>query len=231
MLSHTLAVSPILLVSVVDNGDAAVLSDGIDVVDAGTPHALLSELMRTGAPLRDVLIRVVSTPDAHSLHQALIAVREFSAAGYPVDAIVVTRVPGAGDGWPKAWAVPQQARVSAFTAGSPVPVLTLRLRPQQRMVPRSMASTPCRQMPKPGVPAAQGDGYSWTIPIDGLAAVREVRIGQEGPELVLELDGHAVRRPLPPVLIRCIAIRADETPDGVVVAFERDPSLWPEGAS
>lgn len=220
--------SPVLLASVVDNGDAAVLASTENIVDAGTPKALLDELMRTGASLGGSLIRIVTTPDEAALGEAAATARAFSAAGYPVDAIVVTRVPAARDGWPKTWAEPQRARVDAFITDSPVPVLPLRLRPQRRMVPRTMVVAPIRAMPDMPAPEPSGEHFTWSLPVDGIASVRDLGIGQGGGHLVIRLDGREVRRPLPSVLTRCLATKAEETASGVTITFERDARVWPQ---
>lgn len=216
-----------LLASVLDNGDAAVLAEADGVTDAGSTHALLSQLM-THAPQGDVRIRIVTTPDQRALDDARWAVRAFSAAGYPIDAVVVTRVPGVRDGWPKAWAAPQRDRVEAFTAASPVPVIALRLRPQRRSIPRTMPITPARALPVAAAPEPTAAGYRWRLPVDGIDGAMELRVGQEGGVLVLELDGALVRRPLPAVLARCNATAAHEVDDGIVVDFARDPDQWPQ---
>lgn len=223
--------SPVLLASVLDNGDAAVLAESDGVVDAGSIHALLEELMQAGAAIDAVAVRIVTTPDLRALAGAQHAVRAFSAAGHPVDAVIVTRVPSSKGGWPKAWAQSQRATVESFAAACPVPVVPLRLRPRTRVVPRAMPSAPLRERPLASAPQATADGFRWHLPIDGIDAVSELAIGQEGERLVIQLDGVVVRRPLPAVLSRCIATQASETADGITVAFVRNPDLWPEGAA
>lgn len=223
--------SPVLLASVLDNGDAAVLAESDGVIDAGSVRALLEELMDAGSSIGAVTIRILTTPDAHALAGAQHALRAFSAAGHPVDAVVVARVPAAKDGWPKAWAAAQQASVQAFSAACPVPVVPLRLRPRARAVPRTMPSAPLRERPVASAPQATAGGFTWHLPIDGIGAVSELAIGQEGERLVIDLDGVRVRRPLPAVLSRCIATDAQETTDGVTVSFVRNPDLWPKAAA
>jgi hypothetical protein len=223
--------SQVLLASVVDNGDAAVLAAAEHVVDAGTSDALLHELMRTEAPLGSTVIRIVTTPDASALREASATACAFSAAGYPLDAIVVTRVPSARDAWPKAWAQPQRERVIAFMDGSSVPVLPMRLRPQRRIVPKSMPAAPVRVVPIVDPPQASGEYFTWSVPIDGIASVSKLRVGQEGGQLVFDLDGREIRRPLPSVLLRCEATNAHETESGLTITFKRDPRVWPEDAA
>ena len=219
-----------LLASVLDNGDAAVLAAGDGVVDAGSVHALLDQLM-THAPAGEVRVRIVTTPDRPALDDARWAVRAFSAAGYPVDAVVVTRVPMPGDGWPKAWAGAERSRVATFASSCPVPVVTMRLRPRRRVVARRMPALAPRALPVAGVPAATASGYTWRVPVDAIADVAELRIGQDGDRLVIGLDATTVRREPPAVLARCMAIAAREVEDGIEVDFVRDPELWPAGAA
>ena len=218
-----------LLASVLDNGDAGVLAAAPGVTDAGSVHALLDQLMEAGSSIGEVVIRVVTTPDARALADARWAACAFSAAGHPLDAIVVSRVPMARDGWPKAWATAQRVRVEGFAAASPVPVLPLRLRPAARVTPRSMPLTPARPRPVTPAPEATATGFRWQLPIDGIADVRALQVGQDAGQLILDLDGARIRRPLPSVLARCLATQAQETDAGVVVDFARDPRLWPEG--
>lgn len=216
-----------LLASVLDNGDAAVLAEAPGVTDAGSVHALLAQLMQH-APVGPVPIRIVTTPDATALDEAQWAVRALSAAGYPVDAIVVTRVPLARDGWPRAWADPQRDRVETLARTSPVPVIPLRLRPQRRVVPRTMPTEQVRAVPVTPAPQPTGAGFAWHVTVDGIAQVRRLAIGQDGGALVIDMDGTVVRRALPAVLARCIATSAEETETGVTVAFIPDPQAWPQ---
>lgn len=221
--------SRLLIASVVDNGDAATLASGTpDAIDAGPIAELLAELARTGVDLGSALLRLVTTPDAEALAAAHRWVAACSAAGHPVDAVVVTRVPRTADGFPKRWAAPIRERAESFARECAVPVITMRLRPRVRQVPRRIDSTPRRALPHSPAPLAKDAGFSWRIEIDGIDHVDDVQVGTRGDRLIINLDGVEVSRRLPSALARCHATGA-HIDAAITVAFEPDPQQWPHG--
>ena len=210
----------LLLASVVDLGDAAVLASGTaEAVDAGPVDDLIEELTSRRIAPGSARIQRVATPDELVLEATLSALARCSAAGHPVDAVVITRVPRRGDGWPAAWARGQRERLAAFAPRCPVPVISVRLRPRRRLVSRALPTTSMRELPRVGDPVAHGDGFAWFLPVDALEAIDELRVGTSGEDLVLELDGVRVRRRLPAALTRCRATGAHADAHGITVAF------------
>lgn len=219
--------SRLLLASVVDNGDAATLVSGTPGgIDAGPVAELLAELARTGVDLGSALLRLVTTPDAPALAAAHRWVAACSAAGHGVDAVIVTRVPRTADGFPKSWTAPICERAEAFARECAVPVITMRLRPRGRQVPRRIDPTPCRVQPHAPAPLATDTGFSWRIEIDGIDHVDDVQVGTRGEHLIINLDGVEVSRRLPSALARCRAAGA-HIDAAITIAFEPDPRQWP----
>lgn len=213
----------LLLASVVDLGDAAVLASGTPgAVDAGPVDALLGELVSRHVAPGTARIRLVATPDEPVLGASLAALARCSAAGHPVDALIVARVPRRGDGWPAAWARAQRERLAEFAPRCPVPVIPVRLRPRRRAIGRTLPGAPMRELPAAGDPVPAGDGLAWHLPVDALDAIGDLRVGTSGEDLVLELDGVQVRRRLPALLTRCRATGARADGHGITVAFARE---------
>lgn len=85
---------------------------------------------------------------------------------------------------------------------------------------------------RPDAVSEVGDDYFLDLALSGSAAT-SARVGRRGADLVVEFDD--VRRwlPLPPVLLRCTAVEAARTADGLRVRFTPDPLQWrqPSGSA
>ncbi|MDI1288985.1 MAG: hypothetical protein PSX37_03415 [bacterium] len=74
-----------------------------------------------------------------------------------------------------------------------------------------------------------GDDYSLDLALSGSAAA-SARVGRSGEDLVVEFDGVLRWLPLPPVLLRCTAVEAARTAEGLRVRFTPDPLQWRQSA-
>ncbi len=70
-----------------------------------------------------------------------------------------------------------------------------------------------------------GDDYVLDLALSGSAAA-SARVGRRGEDLVIAFDDVLRWLPLPPVLLRCMAVDGARTAEGLRVRFTPDPSQW-----
>lgn len=168
-------------------------------------------------------IRLVTTPDDGS--DAVAAVAGLTLAGFHVDGIVVNRVPGKEDGWPKAWAKEQRRKAKAVDAGD-VPVSRVGLDAVCVSLPRDCGlDTPWTPQPRALVEAF-GEGYRWTIPMID-PAQQSVRVGQLEASVLIEVGPYRNVIAMPAVVQRCTITRADVFTDHIALTCEPNPEVWP----
>jgi hypothetical protein len=76
---------------------------------------------------------------------------------------------------------------------------------------------------------ASGGEFRLNLTLSGSAAARS-RVGRRGDDLVVEFDHVHRYLPLPPVLLRCHAVDAERTADGLRVRFAPDRAQWRQPA-
>ena len=168
-------------------------------------------------------VRLVTTPDDAS--DAVAGIAGLTLAGFHVDGIVVNRVPGKKDGWPKAWAKEQRRRAKAVVAGD-VPVSRVGLDAISLSLPRDCGlDTPWTPQPRALVEAF-GEGYRWSIPMVD-PAHQSVRVGHVDAAVLIEVGPFRRVITMPSVVQRCTITRADVFSDHIALTCEPNPEVWP----
>ena len=194
------------------------------------------EVMRASlADLTSMLVdpsttmRLVATPEEHSVDRVLGAVALFSMLGLSVDAVIVNRCARKADGWPKEVLLEQDrqvARLESQSCGAWEWRSTSRIRavPKDRSALGPFGSTSRLTVATASV-RAHDEEYVFDVPLVG-AAGQEASVGRLDDDLVVSFDGAYRWLALPPVLRRCQASHATRTDTGLRVSFVPDVSLW-----
>lgn len=187
------------------------------------------ELGRIRSALFDAqaTMRVVTTPDDAANAQLCIA--GLTLAGFHVDGVIVNKVPGKKDDWPKRWAKEQRARMKRVDFGD-LPIGTVRLRTDDRVTGLSLArhfglDTAWTAQPVNRV-EADGDGYVWSVPLID-PADQPVRVGYRENSLLIEVGRYRRQLHMPSVVQRCVVTEAQVWPDSVRLMCQPDPRVWP----
>ena len=219
------------LETVDDVMDVVATPSAVDGV--GTPADSLTwvrgELGRIRSALFDAhaTVRLVTTPDDASDAQLCIA--GLTLAGFHIDGVIVNKVPGKKDGWPKLWAKQQRARVKRVSFGD-LPVATVRLRTDDRVTGLSLArhfglDTAWTEQPLNRV-EAEADGYIWSVPLID-PADQPVRVGYRETSLLIEVGRYRRNLTMPALVQRCIVTEAQIWPDSVRLKCQPDSRVWP----
>ena len=187
------------------------------------------ELGRIRSALFDAqaTVRLVTTPDDAANAQLCIA--GLTLAGFHIDGVIVNKVPGKKDGWPKRWAKEQRTRAKHVSFAN-LPVAKVRLRTDGRVTGLSLArhfglDTAWTEQPLNRV-EADADGYIWSVPLID-PADQSVRVGYRETSLLIEVGRYRRHLTMPSVIQRCIVTEAQVWPDSVRLTCQPDTRVWP----
>ena len=188
-------------------------------------------------------VRLVLTGESTAVAEARRTRTALALYGYRLDGVVVNRVMPTGAGrWGQSWRAAQRAQfdlIEQSFADLPLrrvpylPAEPLGLDALGRVAAELYGTTDplAGAGPDGGLRvAADGDQFVLTVELP-LADGAEVDAARSGDDLVLTVSGRRRLVALPSVLRRCTVASGRFVAGELVLRFDRDPALWPRGAS